>query len=672
MPPLPSRWLSEDLVRARKAKPGSGGTSPIEGMFVSGATITGSAFNDYVFASTYTDGSNAETVNGGAGNDVILGDIGAFIDVTGIPNNFFDSAYDLDSISAAWSNEDNPLFGNASTPHISVHVETTTGTNEYFKLVLLAGQTITIDLDYGNGNIGGDSTISRVELYQDTTTLVAENLGEGDIGAGGYGSVMSSDAYMTYTAATSGVYYIRTRPGYGGGYQFNEDFILNISVTGRFFSGLPAAHGNDLLDGGDGTDQIFGVGGNDTILGSGGDDMLVGGAGGDYMDGGTGNDAFSFGIPPGIAETDTVVGGDGSDTLDFTRSNQGITVTYNSGPQVQQGARIIAFSGVEAIQGSAHADHFAPTELLSLYGNGGADTLDFTGMTGLLPGVRVWSLFRGGYYGNDVNFASAPLVEIRGFSNLIAPAGGNDVIEGSVFDDVLHGGDGDDLLMDLAGNDTLYGGAGNDTLTSSAYGAEVLDGGDGIDWVSYRIPGWSGTYGVRADLMVPGSNTNGATGDSYTSIENLEGTDKRDVLRGDNGANMLSGREDSDVLTGRGGADTLVGGSGFEKLTGGGGADHFRLGTDLIISDVDTIVDFQSGFDKIELVGSALGLPPGMLAASAFHVGNSAADALDRLIYRAGSGKLFFDPDGNGASEHVLIAVFENLPAIAVSDFIVT
>jgi len=55
----------------------------------------------------------------------------------------------------------------------------------------------------------------------------------------------------------------------------------------------------------------------------------------------------------------------------------------------------------------------------------------------------------------------------------------------------------------------------------------VLDGGNGIDTVSYE----GSTGSLRVDLMFSGINTNVAAGDTYVSIENLIGSQGFDNLR---------------------------------------------------------------------------------------------------------------------------------------------
>ncbi|NVJ69363.1 MAG: hypothetical protein HWE08_03340 [Alphaproteobacteria bacterium] len=70
--------------------------------------------------------------------------------------------------------------------------------------------------------------------------------------------------------------------------------------------------GDDLIYGGDDFDVLSGDAGNDTLYGDGGDDILYGWEGNDEMHGGTGVDAFDGGIGD-----DTMTGGAGQDHFQF-------------------------------------------------------------------------------------------------------------------------------------------------------------------------------------------------------------------------------------------------------------------------------------------------------------------------------------------------------------------
>lgn len=145
---------------------------------------------------------------------------------------------------------------------------------------------------------------------------------------------------------------------------------------------------------------------------------------------------------------------------------------------------------------------------------------------------------------------------------------GANALSGNGGADKLFGFDGNDILNGGAGGDTLDGGNGNDTLRGGA-GADILKGGAGTDTASYS----DATKGVVASLLKPADNTNDASGDTYSSIENLTGTKFADKLTGNSANNVLNGGNGVDTLTGGAGNDTLNGGLGGDKLIGGTGVD---------------------------------------------------------------------------------------------------
>ena len=121
------------------------------------------------------------------------------------------------------------------------------------------------------------------------------------------------------------------------------------------------------------------------------------------------------------------------------------------------------------------------------------------------------------------------------------------------------------------------------------------------------------------------------------------------------------------MLSGGGGADRLIGGGGNDRLTGGAGADTFIFdrGDD---SDPwgDTITDFRSGVDKLafETVDFAgmdgvtrlvLGTGPGSVTQSCFY-------------FDAGTKRLWWDVDGNGAAAAVMVATLTGVNTLVEAD----
>ncbi len=58
-------------------------------------------------------------------------------------------------------------------------------------------------------------------------------------------------------------------------------------------------------------------------------------------------------------------------------------------------------------------------------------------------------------------------------------------------------------------------------------------------------------------------------------------------------------------------------------------------------------------------------------AASAFHIGAAAADALDRTIYNNATGALSYDSDGTGAASATQFATLSTRLAMTNADFFV-
>jgi Ca2+-binding RTX toxin-like protein len=156
----------------------------------------------------------------------------------------------------------------------------------------------------------------------------------------------------------------------------------------------------------------------------------------------------------------------------------------------------------------------------------------------------------------------------------------------------------------------------------------------------------------------------------------LYGMDGQDVLRGEAGADWLDGGNGIDQLLGGGGGDTLLGGGGDDQLTGGDGPDALVFNTALsVANNVDEVTDFNVAEDMFHLDSAVFSaLPAGALAASAFVVGATAADASDRIIYNSATGALLYDADGangNGGADPVQFAQLDTGLALTSSDFLI-
>jgi Ca2+-binding RTX toxin-like protein len=244
--------------------------------------------------------------------------------------------------------------------------------------------------------------------------------------------------------------------------------------------------------------------------------------------------------------------------------------------------------------------------------------------------------------------------------------------------DTLRGGEGNDVLDGRGGNDALYGGAGSDYLIGGL-GDDFLDGGLGVD----QLDGGAGNdrYVVdnASDFVIEridGGIDTVESSVSYALSPELEhltltgaavidgtGSWRDNRLAGNDAANRLDGREGNDVIDGKGGADLL---------TGGLGTDTFAFTAALGGGNVDTIVDFAPGADRIALGQAAFaGLAPGALAPGAFATGAAAADADDRIVYDPTIGALSFDADGAGGAAALTFAMLQPGLALGAADFVV-
>ena len=123
-----------------------------------------------------------------------------------------------------------------------------------------------------------------------------------------------------------------------------------------------------------------------------------------------------------------------------------------------------------------------------------------------------------------------------------------------------------------------------------------------------------------------------------TIIENATGGSARDLIHGNEVANVLKGLGGDDVIRGFEGNDTIVGGAGADVLTGGEGSDTFLFDTanDLGNTITDFSVEDFLDFGQMDVDLSFIGSDP-------------FSGTAGELRYSGGT--LFGDFDGNGVAD---------------------
>jgi len=214
-------------------------------------------------------------------------------------------------------------------------------------------------------------------------------------------------------------------------------------------------------------------------------------------------------------------------------------------------------------------------------------------------------------------------------------------------DNVLNGGPLTDTLQDTAGLFGLYGGVGDDTFEGIAGNFSqvnydglrseftITENDDGSITVSHPIWGTDtlndidalvftgaepGVDGVRSgdfeqvlvsDIVfdteptpptAEPAPTPAPDEEEATDISSLDftqiGTQGADVLVGTNGADVINGRLGDDNISGGNGNDIIHSGGGNDFLSGDAGNDIFIFAEN---SDYDTIADFETGHDQIDI-----------------------------------------------------------------------
>ncbi|WP_187287228.1 beta strand repeat-containing protein [Methylotenera mobilis] len=616
-------WDKAKLTTDGLVVTGTSGNDTLNGLSSYNNTLLGMDGNDTLQGSTLAD-----TLIGGAGDDVLNGNSSAsysYYDTTG---NLYEGGIGNDTLNGT-AGSDTYRYNKGDGADII---------NEGYQ----NGNTTSVDKIV----LGADIAVSDVTLMRanNSNNLILKFANTGD-------SITINNWYSDATGRIEQVVF-------ADGTVWDK---AKLTTDGLVVTGTS---GNDTLNGlSSYNNTLLGMDGNDTLQGSTLADTLIGGAGDDVLNGNS-SASYSYydttgNLYEGGIGNDTLNGTAGSDTYRYNKGDGAdiINEGYQNGnttsvDKIVLGADI-AVSDVAVVR---------PTDssnlILKFANSGDSITISnwYSDATGRIEQVvfadgTVWDkaklttdgLVVTGTSGNDT------LNGLSSYNNTLLGMDGNDTLQGSTLADTLIGGAGDDVLngnssasysyYDTTGN--LYeGGIGNDTLNGTA-GSDTYryNKGDGADIInegyqngnttsvdkivlgadiavsdvavvrptgssnlilkfansgdSITINNWysdatgrieqvvfaDGTVWDKAKLTTDGLVVTGTSGNDtlngLSSYNNtLLGMEGNDVLSGGGGNDILDGGAGNDVLNGGALADTLIGGAGDDVLNGNSSASY--------------------------------------------------------------------------------------------------
>jgi Ca2+-binding RTX toxin-like protein len=437
--------------------------------------------------------------------------------------------------------------------------------------------------------------------------------------------------------------------GFGGNDTITLDETNGIIPASRLFGGL----GNDTLRGGAGADLLLGEFGNDIVEGKGGNDTA-------FL--GFGDDVFVWNPGDG---SDRVEGELGNDSLRVTGANVGerfeISANANRVRLTRDVANItLDFSGIEGLdlnvldgadtmilnplgatelrdvnlnlEGSVGSGD-AQLDTITLNGTNNAEAIDVVdagsgryAVGGLAATVRVKgseatdSLLINALGGNDTIRSTA-----LSKAQLTADGGaGNDTMLGGAGAETFLGGDGNDTVDGNAGDDTAFLGAGDDIfIWDAGDGNDVIEGQADTDTLRFNGSDASEVFDVSANsgrvrlLRDVGNITldledleqlelNAFGGADTVTLNNLTGTDLRQVALNLANNGTGDGQSDSVVVNGTAGADNISVASSNNGITVAG------LSATVVIVGAEAgdrlSLDGLGGDDRIDATGLAANL----------------------------------------------------------------
>ena len=487
------------------------------------------------------------TIDGGAGNDTLLGSNGIDLLLGGGGSDFIDGQQgnDVAFLGAGddtfqWDpgdgsdtvegqdGTDTMLFNGSAANEIfeaSANGHRVRFTRNVGNIVMDLDGVESIDLN----TLGGADTVTINDLSGTDVVEVNVNLAGTIGGAAGdaqadvviVNGTNGEDEIDVFGAGTSySVVGLSTLVSVASSEGANDSLVVNALGAHDHVTAttLPAGVVKLTADGGAGPDELLGSQGADVLLGGDGDDFVFGDNGNDVAFLGAGDDVFQWNPGDG---NDTIEGQDGVDTMLFFGSNASENIDI-----VANGGRVLFLRNVANV--TMDLDDVETVDFRAL---GGADNivvgdlsgtdvtridLDLRGPAGGGDGAAD-SITVNGTQGADVFGAAGDAGGVTVFGlqaqvNLffqeqandrltLNGLGGDDVIDatsleadgiqltinGGLGDDVMLGSEGDDLFNGGDGDDTALMGAGDDTFVwNPGDDNDTLEGQAGFDTMLFN------------------------------------------------------------------------------------------------------------------------------------------------------------------------------------------